>query len=319
MSFCSRKADILCLPASSTNSFVPGLHNQNPTTFTSLNQIQKDTLGAHSFLHVASNQSPELERPITAPTFDSQALDRVLPPKRDLPFSKPGPRSSHMSNQQSVGDAPPSGQPAGYVPNNQDGSNNISGLTSATSRPHTARSRITMPSTSSPARQLRLELEDSRGTGTHQDYEQLPQGLIPASSPLLRTSAFGASSPNVGSAGLHYTATTQSPRNRQSILSPTTCTKSPVPQQGQQQNQHSTINSSSHDTSNNPAPASATVNHTYPVTSADLTAYLTAPESERSQLVNNWICQQLEDDGFRALCQDVERVWQRIAFGTRAL
>jgi hypothetical protein len=40
------------------------------------------------------------------------------------------------------------------------------------------------------------------------------------------------------------------------------------------------------------------------------------PESERSQLVNNWICQQLEDDGFRTLCQDIEQVWRRMAFGS---
>jgi hypothetical protein len=90
--------------------------------------------------------------------------------------------------------------------------------------------------------------------------------------------------------------------------------KSPVSfRQDQQQYQPLSNNHNTLNTITFPASTYAPV-----MTSADLSAYLTTPESERSQLVNNWICQQLEDDGFRALCQDVERVWQRIAFGSRS-
>ncbi|EFW21783.1 predicted protein [Coccidioides posadasii str. Silveira] len=51
------------------------------------------------------------------------------------------------------------------------------------------------------------------------------------------------------------------------------------------------------------------------LTTTDLSSYLSTPTTERSALVESWVCQQLESDGFLALCQDVECVWKRIAFG----
>ncbi|KAJ9398051.1 hypothetical protein DTO282F9_4961 [Paecilomyces variotii] len=51
------------------------------------------------------------------------------------------------------------------------------------------------------------------------------------------------------------------------------------------------------------------------LSSADLSAYLVKPVPERSALVESWVCQQLEDDGFLSLCQDIEGVWKRITFG----
>lgn len=51
------------------------------------------------------------------------------------------------------------------------------------------------------------------------------------------------------------------------------------------------------------------------MTTADLSAYLAAPASERAALVESWVCQQLEDDTFLQLCLDVEGVWKRIALG----
>lgn len=52
-----------------------------------------------------------------------------------------------------------------------------------------------------------------------------------------------------------------------------------------------------------------------PISSADLSSYLSTPTAERSALVESWVCQQLESDGFLALCQDMEGVWKRVAFG----
>ena len=49
---------------------------------------------------------------------------------------------------------------------------------------------------------------------------------------------------------------------------------------------------------------------------ANLSAYLDSPASDRASLVENWICEQLEDDAFIQLCEDVEGVWRRIALGT---
>lgn len=222
----------------------------------------------------------------------------MLPPKRDLPFSKPGPRISSTSLR------------PGNLSESANSPDTLNAATTtASGRPVTALSRVALPATSSPARQLRLELEDSRRGSTNQEQRQLPRGQVPASSPLLGTSAFELSSPVIGNTLSRHITTTESPRIP-SNLSPVP-NKSPAPFRQAQQQQHSHNPDTVNTTTTLPA------SYAPAMTSADLSAYFTMPESERSQLVNNWICQQLEDDGFRALCQDVERVWQRIAFGSQ--
>ncbi|PCH04598.1 Hypothetical protein PENO1_022080 [Penicillium occitanis (nom. inval.)] len=282
--------------ASSPPSFMPEFLTRNATNAPVLDESQKDHLGARTFSQIADPRTQESERPITSPSFDSQALEQVLPPKRDLPFSKPGPRLSNISSRPET------------LSESANSLDTLNAAVTKSSRPGTALSRVTVPATSSPARQLRLELEDSRRGSINQEQGQLPRGQVPVSSPLLETSAFGLSSPDVGNTISRHNTTTQSPRVP-STLSPVQ-TKSPLSfRQDQQQYSHNLNNVNA--TTTSPAPYAPVMN------SGDLSAYLTTPESERSQLVNNWICQQLEDDGFRALCQDVERVWQRIAFGSR--
>uniref|UniRef100_A0A093VT85 Uncharacterized protein n=2 Tax=Talaromyces marneffei PM1 TaxID=1077442 RepID=A0A093VT85_TALMA len=286
-------------PASSPTSFMPEFLTQNANNTLGLDESQKDSLGARTFSQIANTRTQELERPITSPSFDRQALEQVLPPKRDLPFSKPGPRLSNISSRLGV---------SLESANNPHVLNAAPAVTNASSRPVTALSRVTVPATSSPARQLRLELEDSRRGNINQEQEQTSRGHIPASSPLLETSAFGISSPDLGNTMSRHNATTQPPRVS-SNLSPVQ-SKSPVSFLQDRQQYQQSINNRRTTTS----PAS----YAPVMTSTDLSAYLATPESERSQLVNNWICQQLEDDGFRALCHDVERVWQRIAFGSQS-
>ncbi|GAM34308.1 hypothetical protein TCE0_015f01799 [Talaromyces pinophilus] len=281
---------------SSPPSFMPEFLTRNATNAPVLDESQKDHLGARTFSQIADPRTQESERPITSPSFDSQALEQVLPPKRDLPFSKPGPRLSNISSRPEA------------LSESANSLDTLNAAVTKSSRPGTALSRVTVPATSSPARQLRLELEDSRRGSINQEQGQLPRGQVPVSSPLLETSAFGLSSPGVGNTISRHNTTTQSPRVP-STLSPVQ-TKSPLSfRQDQQQYSHNLNNVNA--TTTSPAPYAPVMN------SGDLSAYLTTPESERSQLVNNWICQQLEDDSFRALCQDVERVWQRIAFGSR--
>lgn len=48
-----------------------------------------------------------------------------------------------------------------------------------------------------------------------------------------------------------------------------------------------------------------------------LSTYLGAPTPERIAFLENWMCELIEDDGFMALCQDVEVTWRRFAFGIR--
>ncbi|KAK2745127.1 hypothetical protein FQN57_004034 [Myotisia sp. PD_48] len=51
------------------------------------------------------------------------------------------------------------------------------------------------------------------------------------------------------------------------------------------------------------------------IRSEDIFSYLSQPDSERSALVETWICEQLQSDEFLALCQEMEGVWRRLAFG----
>ena len=50
-------------------------------------------------------------------------------------------------------------------------------------------------------------------------------------------------------------------------------------------------------------------------TVSDLQPYLARPAPERNALLENWICEQLQDDGFVQLCQDMQGTWRRIGLG----
>ncbi|KAM5443754.1 hypothetical protein MferCBS31731_000998 [Microsporum ferrugineum] len=52
-----------------------------------------------------------------------------------------------------------------------------------------------------------------------------------------------------------------------------------------------------------------------PFTREDLSSYASHPTAERSDLIESWVCQQLQNDSFITLCQDMEGVWKRLAFG----
>lgn len=270
-----------------------------------------------AFSNVMDAQTPGTDRLITAPSLESQNLDHVLPPKRDLPFSKPGPRLSTIVPHQGLSINPT---------NNQDDASSVPMAIGVSSRPATARSRITIPPTSSPARQLRLELEENRSMSVDGAKENRSPGRMPMSSPMVPTSVFGVSSPVVGNSTLQYKVNAPSlsedsvrPRSLLSTVQDQSQDQPHVTIPAQQEQVHHRA-AENNKNNMNTSVISTTTTSTCPsaLVSTDLTSYLKAPESERSQLVNNWICQQLEDEGFRALCQDVERVWQRIAFGSQS-
>jgi hypothetical protein len=52
-------------------------------------------------------------------------------------------------------------------------------------------------------------------------------------------------------------------------------------------------------------------------TQTDFSEYINNSNTPRAALVDTWICNQLQDEAFMALCEDVETVWRRIAFGKR--
>ncbi|KAJ5856309.1 uncharacterized protein N7529_010253 [Penicillium soppii] len=53
------------------------------------------------------------------------------------------------------------------------------------------------------------------------------------------------------------------------------------------------------------------------MTEDQLAEYLAFPTSERVVILQNWMCELMEDDKFMALCQDVEGTWRRFAFGQK--
>lgn len=52
-----------------------------------------------------------------------------------------------------------------------------------------------------------------------------------------------------------------------------------------------------------------------PTITTDLTTYTNTPTPERITRLETWICEHIQDDEFLRLCQDVEGVWKRVAFG----
>ncbi|KAJ5583333.1 hypothetical protein N7535_001953 [Penicillium sp. DV-2018c] len=53
-------------------------------------------------------------------------------------------------------------------------------------------------------------------------------------------------------------------------------------------------------------------------TSKDLLAqYLASPTPERTAFLENWMCELIDDDNFMTLCEDVDKVWWRFAFGQK--
>ncbi|KAL4970864.1 uncharacterized protein BDV14DRAFT_194650 [Aspergillus stella-maris] len=53
----------------------------------------------------------------------------------------------------------------------------------------------------------------------------------------------------------------------------------------------------------------------YLPTVADLAAYITSTTEARTARLEGWLCAHIIDDNFLQLCEDVEGVWQRVAFG----
>jgi hypothetical protein len=284
------------------------IHTASSTSPLSSHLYSKERLGSKpTTQHPSSENTPSFygqvplqvgDRPVTAPILSvTQSLDPVLPPKRVLPFSRPGLQALHAEQRPSSGILPTSNDLMKESPRPEAGIISSGAPVFASSRPQTARSRTTAPAISSPTRQLDLELEDRRWN--HYSDRLAP---VPASSPLLLSSAslVQTSSPKAPSA--HLQGEGLRAPGIPSNLSNTVLNQPVPPHESHVEGVRSLA---SMPTSSQPV-----------LYATDLSSYMQTPESERSQLVNNWICQQLEDDGFRTLCQDIEQVWRRMAFGS---
>lgn len=46
-----------------------------------------------------------------------------------------------------------------------------------------------------------------------------------------------------------------------------------------------------------------------------LAQYLKSPTPERTEFLNTWMCDLIQDENFVTLCEDMEGTWRRFAFG----
>ncbi|KAJ5105624.1 hypothetical protein NUU61_002971 [Penicillium alfredii] len=220
-------------------------------------------------------------RTSTAPAYhDIHQLNQMLPPKRDLPFSKPRGKTSRSATSSKAAEQPQSQkQPIAtdrpIKPRKKQGTQ-LSKEPEAMSRCHSSLSEL-----------------QSQSITQKQPYpEEAPAQIAsPAPSTTLKIGPWTASTTNT---------TETEPRPPEPVIGdvavPNVQSHPPIP---------STI-------------APDHLLHPTPGTGEDpLALYLDAPTPERIASLENWICELIEDDKFMALCRDVEMTWRRFAFGKK--
>lgn len=200
-------------------------------------------------------------RPSTTQGYhDIQELNDVLPPKRDLPFLKPGIKRKRTE---------PTIEPAAEKPK----SSRISQLANQANRNALERSATFMSDASSQSlvpTQPYPEQMEPVSTQTYSQPDKENQSQSQRSTERITTTVYSVISRN------HPSNEIQVRRSQ----SPT---------------QHV-------------APLSI---------EKQLSAYLSSPNPERVQFLENWMCELINDDSFMTLCQDVEATWKRFAFGMK--
>ncbi|PGG96592.1 hypothetical protein GX51_07754 [Blastomyces parvus] len=248
---------------------------------------------------------PSKVRPAIAPALpDVESLNQILPPKRELPFAKPG---RNPSSKQPSHCRPSSGKQASKAAQSRGSSSSI--FISQTQASASNAANGNPPSvTNQGDGEATITNEAGNGTCANPNppfRRPLPQESLRANTHTVGSKSIGTTvtEPNTlfaNSVSISY------PNDRNNASNTETPAAPAIP-------------------ANTQTPAEKTVGRgLIPLTSrdnigevstSDLSAYLSTPNSERTALVESWVCSQLENDAFLALCQDVEGVWRRIAFG----
>ncbi|CAI7661394.1 unnamed protein product [Penicillium manginii] len=200
-------------------------------------------------------------RPSTTQGYhDIQELNQVLPPKRDLPFLKPGTKRKRTeSTIEQAAEKPKSSR--------------VSQLANQTNRNTLERSDTVMSDASSQSLVATQPYPDpvepvSTQPYSQPDKENLPQPQRPIE---------------------HIAPTIYTAVARDSTLNDIQVRRSQSPMQP----------------------------GVPPSVEKQLSAYLSSPNPERVEFLENWMCELINDDSFMTLCQDVEATWRRFAFGIR--
>jgi hypothetical protein len=202
----------------------------------------------------------------TAACHDITTLSQLLPPKRELPFSKPPAKRSRTTAQEPSTTSQSQQQSAGVqIPTTTEND-------AATAAP---------PSSQAPGKEKPTQRRKAATPG-----------------------ALKRSTTSIPPLTLAEEPPTQPIQSISSLVQPATI---PGTQQVHIHEQQPLFESSNN------------IGHRHgqqDPTPAELSSYLSAPTQERTARLENWICQNLENDGFIKLCQDVEGIWRRIAFGS---
>ncbi|EEH38398.2 hypothetical protein PAAG_01319 [Paracoccidioides lutzii Pb01] len=252
------------------------------------------------------------ERPSTAPPIpDVDTLSQILPPKRELPFANPRATQASLtrkpkSNQRAKATLQPGGSSSFLIAQSEASSSG--GITDSPSNTATPGWAQTIASGSANA------FSTNYGLPRALKEKGQPTAVLNCTGQFTTTDNLAVNGPN-----LAHTVTALSKVDSGSIFTSST---SP-----------DTIDGNNNTANAEPIATNAIPPHMLTerseqgrnnltgsvnrddISPSDLSLYLSTPTPERSALVESWICRQLENDTFLALCQDVEGVWRRIAFG----
>ncbi|KAK2811257.1 hypothetical protein FQN50_002354 [Emmonsiellopsis sp. PD_5] len=222
------------------------------------------------------------ERPATAPLLPKvDSLSQILPPRRELPFAKPRPKQQRPSKKapvQQAGNSTQLGTSSSFlVAQSRAAAAATTHIEASTPRMATSMGGTTQE-TPNPSANCTLNRDRETASAQAGNYNAPLRGLT-----FINNSSVNCLGTTSGIAS-------DIPRTS-SIPSQTLSTNvaNPIPL-----HQSSNLND---------------------ISPSDLSSYLSTPAPERSAMVESWVCRQLENDAFLALCQDVEAIWRRIAFG----
>ncbi|PGH14258.1 hypothetical protein AJ80_05998 [Polytolypa hystricis UAMH7299] len=285
------RCPILLRPSSLTSLCSPRRDSQSMNDISRISLTTADDLTASQLsrallpdLNVSqqSNEQHILEEgPSTAPSLEIPSLSQILPPKRVLPFAKPEAKRTRRAPTDKTTSAP--------------------SLSVGSTKSHSLGSNVQRTSSvvggilDSQATVASSIPNEDRST----NYDP-PSGSRAASSEL----PYRRILPQEG------------PRHDTPTASPAAVSIAYQPPQTLTTSATSTITSISNHSLNAP---NRTIQSPEPadnvMTSDNLSTYLSTPAPERHALLDSYICGQLDNDAFLTLCQDVEGVWKRIAFG----
>lgn len=239
-------------------------------------------------------QSPGLTKSASSTIQSHELLNQILPPKRELPFVKPAAKKPRNSTQRT-----PRKPTTFSLP--------------SSARSETSGLQRSVPICSQEAKTVQPDGDHNITNESRvlhpprpQENNALPhpfEHLPPSGQPSLPNS----NPPNPKSLNIEQAllpATSPINAQERSVPTPVAANNNNAPSPT-----HPQVSQPS-----NPPPLPENRN-AGTITSSDLSSYLQTPTPERSALIESWICQQLQDDGFLTLCEDMEGVWRRIAFG----